>query len=75
MKSNIKNSLIGKKFRYTKGYNDINIYDRVIVKTYEDKINNTISVLSESGVTYGLSEIEIEPIALLRDEKLEKLGL
>lgn len=75
MKSNIKNSLIGKKFRYTKGYNDSNIYDRVIIKTYEDKINNTISVLSESGVTYGLSEIEIEPIARLRDEKLEKLGL
>lgn len=32
-------------------------------------------VLSESGVTYVLSEIEIEPIARLRDEKLEKLGL
>ena len=29
----------------------------------------------ESGVTYGLSEIDIEPIARLRDEKLEKLGL
>ena len=66
---------IGDKFRYINSSIKENIkYDRVISDfIYANDGTILHKVKSESGVFYSINEIEVEPVQLLRDEKLSNL--
>lgn len=67
----------GDKFRYL-GYWKSDrpyCYDRIVDRISYSTSGEISHVVSTNGVMYNLSEIEFEPIELIRELKLKKLGI
>jgi len=67
--------MIGRKFRYKKAlFTRYYGYDRIVGDiTYLD--GNIKYIISSNGVMYHLSDIEFEPLEIVRDQKLKDLGI
>jgi hypothetical protein len=67
--------MIGRKFKYKKTlFTGCDDYDRIVGDiTYSD--DDIRYIISSTGVMYSLSDIEFEPLEIVRDQKLKDLGI
>ena len=78
-----KKCIIGKRFRYI-GVCDEKIYDKVVNNCHPKNLtigdimkknytNPNFNIWTKNGVHYKLDEIEIEPLSMMRENKLKKI--
>jgi hypothetical protein len=69
--------MIGRKFKYKKTiFTECNNnYDRIVSDLSYSYSGDVTSVISSTGVMYSLSDIEFEPLEIVRDQKLKDLGI
>ncbi len=63
--------MVGRRFKYKKTLlNGVDDYDRVVCFVLDSE-----HVVTSNGVLYPISQIEFEPIEIIRNRKLKDLGI